>query len=141
MLIRSARDEVRPDTPLRLNAPAVDGTWQSAMPNAPLKMKTSNLATAANSGEKEVGAHDPSSIMSGPIPRRGLSPVEAAMYLGISPSKFDELRWDDRIGRVDAPYYAPSDALFAARILLPLCHDGDAHQIVGGTAAYDVERM
>jgi hypothetical protein len=33
-----------------------------------------------------------------PIPRRGLSRVEAAMYLGISPSKFDELRKDGRIG-------------------------------------------
>ena len=33
-----------------------------------------------------------------PIPRRGLSRVEAAMYLGISPSKFDELRKSGRIG-------------------------------------------
>jgi hypothetical protein len=33
-----------------------------------------------------------------PIPRRGLSRVEAAIYLGISPSKFDELRKDGRIG-------------------------------------------
>jgi hypothetical protein len=33
-----------------------------------------------------------------PIPRRGLSRVEAAMYLGISPSKFDEMRADGRIG-------------------------------------------
>ena len=33
-----------------------------------------------------------------PIPRRGLSRVEAAMYLGISPSKFDEMRKDGRIG-------------------------------------------
>jgi hypothetical protein len=32
------------------------------------------------------------------IPRRGLSRVEAAMYLGISPSKFDELRKSGRIG-------------------------------------------
>jgi Helix-turn-helix domain len=32
-----------------------------------------------------------------PIPRRGLSRVEAAMYLGISPSKFDQLRRDGRI--------------------------------------------
>jgi hypothetical protein len=32
-----------------------------------------------------------------PIPRRGLSRVEAAMYLGISPSKFDEMRADGRI--------------------------------------------
>jgi predicted DNA-binding transcriptional regulator AlpA len=31
-----------------------------------------------------------------PIPRRGLSREEAAMYLGISPSKFDEMRRDGR---------------------------------------------
>jgi excisionase family DNA binding protein len=35
-----------------------------------------------------------------PIPRRGLSRVEAATYLGISPSKFDELVRD---GRMPAP--------------------------------------
>jgi hypothetical protein len=33
-----------------------------------------------------------------PVPRRGLSRAEAAMYLGISASKFDELRKDGRIG-------------------------------------------
>ena len=33
-----------------------------------------------------------------PILRRGLSRVEAAMYLGISPSKFDEMRKDGRVG-------------------------------------------
>lgn len=33
-----------------------------------------------------------------PIPRRGLSRVEAAMYIGISASKFDELRKSGRIG-------------------------------------------
>jgi hypothetical protein len=33
-----------------------------------------------------------------PIPQRGLSRVEAAMYLGISPSKFDGMRKDGRIG-------------------------------------------
>jgi hypothetical protein len=33
-----------------------------------------------------------------PIPRRGLSRVEAAIYLGISPSKFDGMRKDGRIG-------------------------------------------
>jgi hypothetical protein len=32
-----------------------------------------------------------------PIPRRGLSRVEAAIYLGISPSKFDELVGDGRM--------------------------------------------
>lgn len=30
-------------------------------------------------------------------PRRGLSRIEAALYLGISPSKFDELRKDGRV--------------------------------------------
>jgi excisionase family DNA binding protein len=33
-----------------------------------------------------------------PTPRRGLTRVEAAMYLGISPSKFDELRHSGQIG-------------------------------------------
>jgi hypothetical protein len=33
-----------------------------------------------------------------PVPRRGLSRVEAAIYLGISPSKFDQLRKNGRIG-------------------------------------------
>ena len=31
-------------------------------------------------------------------PRRGLSREEAAVYLGVSPSKFDELRKDGRVG-------------------------------------------
>lgn len=31
-----------------------------------------------------------------PTPRRGLSRVEAAMYLGVSPSKFDEMVSDKR---------------------------------------------
>jgi excisionase family DNA binding protein len=35
-----------------------------------------------------------------PVPRRGLSRDEAAMYLGISPGKFDELVAD---GRMPAP--------------------------------------
>ena len=34
-----------------------------------------------------------------PIPRRALSRVEAAMYLGISPSKFDELRKEGGLGQ------------------------------------------
>jgi excisionase family DNA binding protein len=32
------------------------------------------------------------------VKRRGLSRVEAAQYLGISPSKFDELRHSGQIG-------------------------------------------
>jgi predicted DNA-binding transcriptional regulator AlpA len=35
-----------------------------------------------------------------PVPRRGLSRDEAAMYIGISPSKFDDLVAD---GRMPAP--------------------------------------
>lgn len=35
-----------------------------------------------------------------PVPRRGLSRAEAAMYLGVSASKFDELVRD---GRMPAP--------------------------------------
>jgi predicted DNA-binding transcriptional regulator AlpA len=34
-----------------------------------------------------------------PQPRRGLSRVEAAAYIGISPSKFDELVADGRMPR------------------------------------------
>jgi hypothetical protein len=34
-----------------------------------------------------------------PTPRRGLSRPEAAIYLGISPSKFDELVKDGRMPR------------------------------------------
>lgn len=33
-----------------------------------------------------------------PVPRRGLSREEAAAYIGVSPSKFDLLRKDGRIG-------------------------------------------
>lgn len=33
-----------------------------------------------------------------PSPRRGLSRSEAAAYIGVSPSKFDELRKDGRVG-------------------------------------------
>jgi hypothetical protein len=38
-----------------------------------------------------------SSSQSRPVPRRGLSGTEAAMYLGLSLSKFDELRKANRI--------------------------------------------
>jgi hypothetical protein len=34
-----------------------------------------------------------------PVPRRGLSRTEAALYLGISPSKFDEMVKDHRVSR------------------------------------------
>jgi excisionase family DNA binding protein len=38
--------------------------------------------------------------MERPIPRRGLSRLEAAAYIGVSPGKFDELVRD---GRMPAP--------------------------------------
>jgi predicted DNA-binding transcriptional regulator AlpA len=34
-----------------------------------------------------------------PVPRRGLSRVEAAMYIGISPSNFDKLVADETMPR------------------------------------------
>jgi predicted DNA-binding transcriptional regulator AlpA len=35
--------------------------------------------------------------LSRPVPRRGLSRVEASMYFGISPTKFDEMVKDGRV--------------------------------------------
>ena len=43
-------------------------------------------------------SNDATASVKRPVPRRGLSRAEAAMYIGISPSKFDELRKDGRIG-------------------------------------------
>lgn len=47
-------------------------------------------------------------------PRRGLSRVEGATYLGISPSKFDEMRKDGRIG---SPKLIDSRKVFDVRML------------------------
>ncbi len=49
-----------------------------------------------------------------PIPRRGLSRVEAAIYLGISSSKFDELR---KSGRMGAPKILDGRKLYAVEML------------------------
>ena len=50
--------------------------------------------TATKRCRPAIPAHYPS----GPwLQRRGLSRIEAAVYLGISPSKFDELRKDGRV--------------------------------------------
>ena len=49
-----------------------------------------------------------------PTPRRGLSRVEAATYLGISPSKFDELR---KTGRIGAPKILDGRRLYAIEML------------------------
>jgi predicted DNA-binding transcriptional regulator AlpA len=49
-----------------------------------------------------------------PVPRRGLSRDEAAMYIGISPSKFDELVAD---GRMPGPVKIDSRKLWDIRCL------------------------
>jgi hypothetical protein len=49
-----------------------------------------------------------------PVPRRGLSRVEAAIYLGISPSKFDELR---RVGRIGPAKILDGRKLYAIEML------------------------
>src|SRR6266436_4105069 len=49
-----------------------------------------------------------------PVPRRGLSRDEAAMYIGISPSKFDELVAD---GRMPGPVKIDSRKLWDIRYL------------------------
>jgi predicted DNA-binding transcriptional regulator AlpA len=49
-----------------------------------------------------------------PVPRRGLSREEAAMYVGISPSKFDELVVD---GRMPQPVKIDSRKLWDIRRL------------------------
>ena len=54
------------------------------------------------SDEENTRAYEPRAVaparaLARPFVRRGLSRVEAATYLGISPSKFDELRKAHRI--------------------------------------------
>jgi len=49
-----------------------------------------------------------------PVPRRGLSRNEAAMYIGISPSKFDELVAD---GRMPGPVKIDSRKIWDIRHL------------------------
>jgi predicted DNA-binding transcriptional regulator AlpA len=49
-----------------------------------------------------------------PVPRRGLSREEAAMYVGISPSKFDELVED---GRMPGPVKIDSRKIWDIRNL------------------------
>lgn len=49
-----------------------------------------------------------------PLPKRGFSRLEAAAYLGISPSKFDELR---KAGRIGAAKILDGRKLFAVEML------------------------
>ena len=61
-----------------------------------------------------------------PIPRRGLSRTEAAMYLGISSSKFDELR---KRGQVSPPRLIDGRKIWD---LLDLNRDFEAFPVEGG---------
>ena len=63
---------------------------------SPSRRIVQRCQTAASSSVATLGG---SQRLSGirPLVRRGLSQLEAATYLGISPSKFDELRKANRI--------------------------------------------
>ena len=68
------------------------------MSNRPARISQAEVALPRSSGEggrSTIEALLPS--QSRPVPRRGLSRTEAAVYLGISASKFDELRKTNRI--------------------------------------------
>jgi predicted DNA-binding transcriptional regulator AlpA len=70
------------------------------MSNRPARISQAEVALPRSYGEggrSTAKALSPS--QSRPVPRRGLSRTEAAMYLGISPSKFDELVDDSRMPR------------------------------------------
>lgn len=53
---------------------------------------------SARAAKNHCGPMSPPDPWRAQSPRRGLSRIEAALYLGISPSKFDELRKDGRVG-------------------------------------------
>ena len=67
------------------------------MSNRPAKITPAELASGGRGGPMSVKALSPS--QSRPVPRRGLSRTDAAIYLGVSPSKFDELVKDGRMPR------------------------------------------
>ena len=64
-----------------------------------------------------------------PVPRRGLSRDEAAMYIGISPAKFDQLVID---GRMPGPRRIDGRKVWDVREL-DLCFDDLPHD--GGAPA------
>jgi hypothetical protein len=59
--------------------------------------EAARVIRAGEGGRMIVKALSPSRWR--PVPRRGLARAEAAIYLGISPSKFDELVKDGRMPR------------------------------------------
>jgi hypothetical protein len=66
-----------------------------------------------------------------PVPRRGLSRVEAAVYIGVSPSKFDELRKDGQV--------SPPRLIGARKVwdVLDLDRDFESFAVEGGDAEED----
>jgi predicted DNA-binding transcriptional regulator AlpA len=77
--------------------------WQTGhviMPRRPAQITQAELTpqgSCGDAGRMSVRALSPS--QSRPVPRRGLSRSEAAIYLGVSTSKFDELVADGRMPR------------------------------------------
>jgi predicted DNA-binding transcriptional regulator AlpA len=69
--------------------------YRGIMPNSAMKDKPANDNDPAKSGTRRRGDVLPISL-----PPRGVSREEAAAYIGISPSLFDELLKD---GRMPAP--------------------------------------
>jgi hypothetical protein len=70
------------------------------MSNRPVWITQAEVASPRSCGEAgRSTVKSLSASQSRPVPRRGLSRTEAAMYLGISPSKFDKLVGDGRMPR------------------------------------------
>jgi excisionase family DNA binding protein len=67
------------------------------MSNRPARINPAEVVSGGGGDDGVAKMLSPS--QSRPVPRRGLSRTEAAMYLGISPSKFDELVKDGRMPR------------------------------------------
>jgi predicted DNA-binding protein (UPF0251 family) len=92
------------------NSPAEQGPAASVPQNAPVTKPTTPpwcLYTAANMSARAL-----SEIR--PVPRRGLSRDEAAMYIGVSAGKFDQLVTD---GRMPAPVKIDGRKLWDIRSL------------------------
>ena len=67
------------------------------MSNRPARITQAEVASGRGGDGGIAKMLSPS--QSRPVPRRGLSRTEAAIYLGVSPSKFDELVEDHRMPR------------------------------------------
>jgi hypothetical protein len=92
-------------------------------------MKTSRIGSIGRTGETESKQLPLSKIR--PAPRRGLSRVDAAMYIGVSPSKFDELR---KGGRVSPPRLIDGRKVWD---VIELDRDFETFPVEGGNLADD----